>query len=109
MSSSDRESRHGGNKESINVAATDALVADGHSGQIDGAWKFLDGHRDATAVDGIDMKALRRRIDFRIVPLMFLCYTLQFLDKVILNVRAHLIDFLASTDYMRVSLFPLHG
>lgn len=34
----------------------------------------------------IDLKALRRRIDWKIVPLTFCCYTLQFVDKVLLNV-----------------------
>lgn len=51
---------------------------------IDTAWKFLDKHRD-THVE-VDITALRRKIDWRIVPLMFCCYTMQFLDKVILNV-----------------------
>ncbi|KAK0736461.1 major facilitator superfamily domain-containing protein [Apiosordaria backusii] len=55
------------------------------SGGVDLAWKFLDQHREADANDVVDLAAMRRRIDFRIVPLMFLCYTLQFLDKVILN------------------------
>ena len=32
------------------------------------------------------LKALRRKIDWRIVPIMFLCYTMQFIDKVSLNV-----------------------
>jgi hypothetical protein len=59
----------------------------GSSSGLDTAWKFLDAHRDAgDPTEGIDMKALRRKIDWRIVPLMFLAYTLQFLDKVILNV-----------------------
>jgi GMP synthase-like glutamine amidotransferase len=52
---------------------------------VDAAWMFLNGHRDAHA-DTTALKALRRKIDFRIVPIMFLCYTMQFLDKVILNV-----------------------
>lgn len=56
---------------------------------VDQAWKFLNEHRDAAAADGaIDMKRLRRKIDLRVVPLMFLCYTMQFLDKVILNYAA---------------------
>ncbi|KAL2155729.1 hypothetical protein VTH82DRAFT_471 [Thermothelomyces myriococcoides] len=58
------------------------------SGGLDSAWKYLDAHRDMGALapgESIDLKALRRKIDWRIVPLMFLCYTLQFLDKVILN------------------------
>lgn len=62
-----------------------------NGGGVDLAWKFLDQHRDNANGTGeyVDLAALRRRIDFRIVPLMFLCYTLQFLDKVILNVRFH--------------------
>ena len=58
---------------------------------VDQAWKFLNEHRDAVAADGqpqVNMKSLRRKIDLRIVPLMFLCYTMQFLDKVILNYAA---------------------
>lgn len=53
---------------------------------IDDAWKFLNEHRDAEGVAAINIDSLRRKIDFHIVPLMFLCYTMQFLDKVILNV-----------------------
>lgn len=58
---------------------------------VDAAWTFLDRHRDvagATEDDGkaVNIDALRRKIDWHIVPLMFLCYTMQFLDKVTLNV-----------------------
>lgn len=67
----------------VNEASSAAYVS---TGEVDSAWKYLDAHRDADAGEAIDMTALRRRIDWRIVPLMFLCYTLQFLDKVILNV-----------------------
>jgi hypothetical protein len=56
------------------------------AGDVDGAWKFLNAHRDAAP--SVDIKALRRKIDFHIVPLMFLCYTMQFLDKVIINVSS---------------------
>jgi len=87
MSTSDKDSTHGADpKDKVNVAETQ--TADDASGEVDAAWKYLDHHRDAVAVDAIDIAVLRRRIDFHIVPLMFLCYTLQFLDKVILNVRA---------------------
>ncbi|KAL2272011.1 hypothetical protein VTJ83DRAFT_1382 [Remersonia thermophila] len=58
----------------------------GPSSDFDTAWNFLNAHRDATDdTSSVDIAALRRKIDLRIVPLMFLCYTLQFLDKVILN------------------------
>jgi hypothetical protein len=54
---------------------------------IDEAWSYLNTqHHDSRDADSINIKALRRKIDRRIVPLMFGCYTMQFLDKVILNV-----------------------
>ncbi|KAK1983678.1 major facilitator superfamily transporter [Colletotrichum cereale] len=58
-------------------------------GNVDAAWKYLNDHRDAgDDTSSVDIDALRRKIDWRIVPLMFLCYTMQFLDKVILNYAA---------------------
>jgi len=75
-------------KDRIDVNET---TSDAASGGLDSAWKYLDAHRDQNAADGsglVDLKALRRKIDWHIVPLMFLCYTLQFLDKVILNYGA---------------------
>lgn len=44
---------------------------------------FPQNDRDG---DSIHQKALVRRIDYRIVPLMFCCYLMQFLDKVLINV-----------------------
>ncbi|OLN96782.1 Thiamine pathway transporter THI73-like protein 1 [Colletotrichum chlorophyti] len=59
------------------------------SGSVDAAWNFLNEHRDAGIdTSSVDLNALRRKIDWRIVPLMFGCYTMQFLDKVILNYAA---------------------
>lgn len=54
---------------------------------VDDAWAYLNrqGH-DSTEAGSVNIRALRRKIDWRIVPLMFGCYTMQFLDKVILNV-----------------------
>ncbi|KAK0386674.1 hypothetical protein NLU13_6509 [Sarocladium strictum] len=56
---------------------------------VDDAWQFLRENRVAAEnQSAVDVEALRRRIDWHIVPLMFCCYTLQFLDKVILNYAA---------------------
>lgn len=52
----------------------------------DKAYDYLQSHNAGSSP--IDLKALRRKIDWRIVPLMFCCYTMQFLDKVILNYAA---------------------
>lgn len=66
------------------------LSSEKGSGNVDTAWKFLDQNRDAAgASEDVDIDKMRRKIDWHIVPLMFCCYTMQFLDKVILNVSAH--------------------
>lgn len=59
---------------------------------VDNAWSYLNrqGNADTNAVN---MRALRRKIDWHIVPLMFGCYTMQFLDKVILNVSYHTFEY----------------
>lgn len=62
---------------------------------LDQAYKYLETKdlQAAQPADEINVNALRRKIDWRIVPIMFACYTMQFIDKVLLNVRcfsAHL-------------------
>lgn len=47
---------------------------------------------DAYPIPASDSKALRRKIDWHIIPIMFCCYTMQFIDKVLLNVRCSIID-----------------
>lgn len=49
----------------------------------DDAVVYLEGHN---AHANVDLAALRRKIDRRLLPYMFCCYVLQFLDKVMLNV-----------------------
>lgn len=46
---------------------------------LDEAFLFLAEHNDGDS--NINLKALRRKIDWRIIPLMFLCYVMQFVDK----------------------------
>ncbi|KAK1754439.1 allantoate permease [Echria macrotheca] len=54
--------------------------------EVDDAWKFLDKHRDAAVPEeSADILAIRRKNDYRIVPLGFLCYTMQIMDKLVLN------------------------
>lgn len=68
-------------------AAPREKASQANTDEVDAAWAFLNEHRDVPGVDEVDLKKLRRRIDWRIVPIMFGCYTMQFLDKVIYNVR----------------------
>ena len=56
---------------------------------LDEAFKYLHDHTDAESA-AVDLVALRRKIDWHIVPIMFACYTLQFVDKVVINASLHL-------------------
>ena len=47
---------------------------------LDQAYVFLSEHNN-NGDENINLKALRRKIDWRIIPLMFLCYVMQFVDK----------------------------
>ncbi|KND90632.1 Thiamine pathway transporter THI73 [Tolypocladium ophioglossoides CBS 100239] len=81
--------RPAGSLSSSDKASPTALNGDANGKtNVDAAWIFLNDHRDAEGVSAIDINALRRKIDWHIVPLMFCCYTMQFLDKVILNYAA---------------------
>lgn len=53
----------------------------------DEAFQFLANSRGQQH-DAVCLKTTRRKVDWRIVPVMFLCYTMQFLDKVSLNVSS---------------------
>lgn len=64
----------------------------GGSGTITNVQSLIDGQTkfDGSAAFGpshITETALVRKIDYRIVPTLFLAYLLQFLDKVAVNVR----------------------
>lgn len=47
----------------------------------DKALEFLRYNETGDEVDIVDEKALVRKIDWMIVPIMFACYFLQYLDK----------------------------
>lgn len=88
MSSSngDNSIHEGKGGEPPRVSEEPASKADSVQG-VDAAWKFLNENRDLEH-EQVDLGRLRTKIDWHIVPLMFCCYTMQFLDKVILNYAA---------------------
>ncbi|KAK0639885.1 allantoate permease [Cercophora newfieldiana] len=55
--------------------------------EVDDAWKYLDAHREASAqdVEPMEMLPIRRKVDYRIVPLAFILYVMQYTDKLVLN------------------------
>ncbi|KAK6523218.1 hypothetical protein TWF694_006110 [Orbilia ellipsospora] len=55
----------------------------------DAAFEFLQRQRELYGNGPLpNEKELIRKIDFRIVPIMFACYTMQFIDKVNINYAA---------------------
>ena len=54
----------------------------------DEALNFLRGEAVPGEADAVDEKRLVKKIDWMIMPLMFCCYLLQFLDKSLLNYAA---------------------
>lgn len=64
---------------------TEETIGASNSG-MDKAFVFIAQNRDAESeASSVDLKALRRRVDLHIVPVMFMCFVAQFLDKVLLN------------------------
>lgn len=68
---------------SSNDVPDSAILND--SKDLDQAFHYLQNARP-NPESGTDLEALRRKIDWRIVPVMFCAYTMQFIDKVLLNV-----------------------
>jgi hypothetical protein len=70
--------------ESINSASAASPTFHGER-DLDDAFEYLHTHTDAES-DAVNLPALRRKIDWHIIPIMFACYVLQFVDKVVINV-----------------------
>ncbi|OTB02239.1 hypothetical protein M426DRAFT_199882 [Hypoxylon sp. CI-4A] len=51
---------------------------------VDAALEYLN-HENTTVLTEINEKALVRKIDWTIVPIMWACYNLQYLDKTLIN------------------------
>ncbi|KKY21078.1 putative allantoate permease [Phaeomoniella chlamydospora] len=51
---------------------------------VDAALEYLN-HENASTFTELDEKRLVRKIDWRIVPIMWACYNLQYLDKTLIN------------------------
>ncbi|KAJ5952343.1 uncharacterized protein N7479_010756 [Penicillium vulpinum] len=64
------------------------VVAHPVADQVDDAVIYLKGHANVAPDSQVNLRALRRKIDRRLMPCMFCCYVLQFLDKVMLNYAA---------------------
>jgi hypothetical protein len=69
------------------VARHRAEVGGSDKGKVDEAWDFLQAHgADAPDAQDDELKAIRRKVDWAILPLLFVAYMLQFVDKALINV-----------------------
>ncbi|KAL8708412.1 MAG: hypothetical protein Q9220_006702 [cf. Caloplaca sp. 1 TL-2023] len=59
-----------------------------HGHDLDQAYFYVQEGNNAVEATPTELRALRRKVDFWIVPIMFCCYTMQFIDKVLLNYAA---------------------
>ncbi|KAI4262764.1 MAG: hypothetical protein L6R42_002059 [Xanthoria sp. 1 TBL-2021] len=55
---------------------------------LDQAYWYVQNSNNAVEATPEELRRLRRKIDWWIVPIMFACYTMQFIDKVSLNYAA---------------------
>lgn len=76
--------------ESVSIQADpdrDGTLARTTNREFDRARQYiLDSSVSEANSSTVDLSAVRSKIDWRIVPIMFCCYTMQFVDKVLLNV-----------------------
>lgn len=67
-------------------------AADDHASpyaqDLDQAYWYVQDHVGTEAASLAEIRRIRMKIDWWIVPIMFLCYTMQFIDKVLLNYAA---------------------
>lgn len=67
----------------------EAPASPGPSRDLDQAYRFLQQYGengDGEEASDADLKRIRWKVDLYIIPIMFVCYTMQFIDKVSLNV-----------------------
>lgn len=63
---------------SVDVGAEKKIVG---ARDVDEALKFLEQNEHVVSIEDVDEKKLLRKIDWMLMPLMFLCYFLQYSDK----------------------------
>jgi hypothetical protein len=57
---------------------------------VDEALKFLEANAGVVNFEDVDEKRLIRKVDLTLMPLMFLCYFLQYSDKTLINYAVRL-------------------
>lgn len=81
---------------SISSSPSQTTVSQSKHAGMDSALAYIqNAGSNGDEATGASDKSLLRKIDWRIVPIMFACYTMQFVDKVLINVSPFLFLFLS--------------
>ena len=68
---------------------------------LDEALEFLETHQENASTDEVTLRAIRRKIDWHIFPILSCCQLVQSLDKYALNVGRWTYQFnINSNEYM---------
>lgn len=71
------------------------------SESLDKAAVYLRSHAQSFAERSVNSRGLLGKIDWKIIPIAFVCYTMQFMDKININV--------GSTLYLKHINFPYYN
>ncbi|PVH89934.1 MFS general substrate transporter [Cadophora sp. DSE1049] len=76
-------------KTPISDAAPASMSSVTTTTHLDNAYNFIQNTNAASLEPGdVDIRAIRRKVDFHLIPIMLLVYAMQFLDKVNINYAA---------------------
>jgi hypothetical protein len=84
----DEKSGHSSPGPHSDIEIGSVVIADEPSKDGDEALRFLKNQHDVGELTAEDEKKLVRKIDWMIMPLMWCCYCLQYLDKTLGRAQA---------------------
>lgn len=67
----------------------DGKIVAANLGDPETALGFLAEHEGETLLEDVDEKQLMRKVDWRLMPLMLMCYYLQYTDKTLSTYPVH--------------------
>lgn len=90
----------------FDIETKNGLIA---TGKADAALEFLRTEDNIAVISEVDEKALVRKIDWMIMPLMWAAYNLQYLDKVLSRYRFGNSKKICADQFVYSQLCICHG
>jgi len=71
----------------LQISPANILSARNNDHDLDNAFNYIQNIDNPDLdTESVDLRGLRRKIDWHILPIMFVCYVMQYMDKVSINV-----------------------